>query len=50
MEDSPFFVHFLFLVYKQSNMVPNCFYLVFDFIDNDLAGIVRAINKNLLPS
>lgn len=29
--------------------LPNEFYLVFDFVDNDLAGLIRGINKGLLP-
>ena len=43
------FVDYYDIVSKKTNSIPNCFYLVFDFIDNDLAGIVRAVNKNLLP-
>ena len=34
---------------KGSRELSNQFYLVFDFDDNDLAGIVRAINKGFLP-
>ncbi|KAK8806075.1 CRK7 protein kinase [Blastocystis sp. subtype 4] len=36
-------------VEKGSRELSNQFYLVFDFVDNDLAGIVRAINKGFLP-
>ena len=35
---------------KENGSIPNHFYLVFDFIDNDLAGIVRAINPKMLPT
>ena len=34
---------------KGSRELSNQFYLVFDFVDNDLAGIVRAINKGFRP-
>ena len=34
---------------KGSSSIPNQFYLVFDYVENDLAGIVRAVKKQLLP-
>ena len=37
------------VVKKDSSLVPSQFYLVFDYVDNDLAGIVRAVKKQLLP-
>ena len=39
----------LYVVKKDSRELPNEFYLVFDFVDNDLAGLIRGINKGLLP-
>lgn len=38
-----------YVVKKDSMELPNEFYLVFDFVDNDLAGLIRGINKGLLP-
>ena len=37
------------VVKKDSRELPNEFYLVFDFVDNDLAGLIRGVNKGLLP-
>ena len=40
---------FAFPLSYDAMELPNEFYLVFDFVDNDLAGLIRGINKGLLP-
>ena len=37
------------VVSKENGSIPNHFYLVFDFIENDLAGIARAVQKKMIP-